>query len=283
MVSKLSSSSDPIDRYIFEHSIRLTDEQNEIIQYTSTLPGRLPHMLGSVDEAQFFQLIIQSMECKRCIEIGTFTGYTALAIASVLPSDGHLFTCDIDDQYIRKDIWKKTGVDEKITVKLGPAVDSLKTLLEENGPGSFDFIFIDADKVNYLEYYQLAVELVRVNGLIAIDNTLWGGKVIDETNTIADSVTSCEKHNIITTSTRQYESSSPVILPGAISAPGFNTSAGTIDDDSIVITLHVNISLWKYTTNTVVVRTNETNTNLASSTFGGPVVFGYWYDLVIAI
>ncbi|CAF1324813.1 unnamed protein product [Adineta ricciae] len=257
MVSKLSSSSDPIDRYIFEHSIRLTDEQNEIIQYTSTLPGRLPHMLGSVDEAQFFQLIIQSMECKRCIEIGTFTGYTALAIASVLPSDGHLFTCDIDDQYIRKDIWKKTGVDEKITVKLGPAVDSLKTLLEENGPGSFDFIFIDADKVNYLEYYQLAVELVRVNGLIAIDNTLWGGKVIDETNTIADSVTSCEKHNIITTSTRQYESSSPVILPGAISAPGFNTSAGTIDDDSIVITLHVNISLWKYTTNTVVVRTNE--------------------------
>ncbi|CAF1014800.1 unnamed protein product [Adineta ricciae] len=183
MVSKLGSSSDPIDRYIFEHSIRLTDEQNEIIQYTSTLPGRLPRMLGSVDEAQFFQLIIQSMGCKRCIEIGTFTGYTALAIASVLPSDGHLFTCDIDDQYIRQDIWKKAGVDEKITVKLGPAVDSLKTLLEENGPESFDFIFIDADKANYLEYYQLAVELVRVNGLVAIDNTLWGGKVIDETDT----------------------------------------------------------------------------------------------------
>ncbi|CAF4145846.1 unnamed protein product [Adineta steineri] len=181
MVSKMQQSSDPIDKYIKEHSLRLTSEQNQIIEYTNTLPRS--GMLGSLDEAQLFQVIIQLMGCKRCIEVGTFTGYTALTIALALPSDGQLIACDITDQYVRQDIWKKAGVSDKITLKIGSAVDTLKTLLEENGPGSFDFIFIDADKTNYLNYYELALELVRSNGLIALDNTLMHGKVVDESNT----------------------------------------------------------------------------------------------------
>jgi predicted O-methyltransferase YrrM len=157
-------------------------------------------MLGSLDEAQFFQVIIQLMGCKRCsknclfliqsiitnfilVEVGTFTGYTSLTIALALPSDGHLIACDISDEYVRQDLWKKAGVQDKITLKVGPAVDTLKKLLEENGPGSFDFIFIDADKPNYMNYYQLAIELVRSNGLIVIDNTLWKGKVVDQSDT----------------------------------------------------------------------------------------------------
>jgi O-methyltransferase len=103
-----------------------------------------------------------------------------------LPSDGQLIACDISDQYIRQDLWKKAGVQEKITLKIGPATETLKQLLEENGPGSFDFVFIDADKINYLNYYQLAVELVRSNGLIVIDNTLWYGKVVDQSDTSDD-------------------------------------------------------------------------------------------------
>ena len=99
-----------------------------------------------------------------------------MTIALTLPSDGQLITCDIDDQYVRQDLWKKAGVSDKITLKIGPATETLKKLLEENGPGSFDFIFIDGDKPNYLNYYQLAIELVRSNGLIAIDNTLWDEK-----------------------------------------------------------------------------------------------------------
>ena len=122
------------------------------------------------------------------VEVGTFTGYTALTIALALPSDGQLIACDISDEYIRQDVWKKAGVQDKITLKVGPAVESLKKLLEEEGPGSFDFIFIDADKTNYLNYYQLAVELIRSNGLIAIDNTLWKGHVADLSNTHEDTV-----------------------------------------------------------------------------------------------
>ncbi|UJR18028.1 hypothetical protein I4U23_004929 [Adineta vaga] len=186
--NKSQESSDPIDRYVMDHSLRLIAEQKEIIEYTKSLPGYLSRMLGSLDEAQFFQVIIQLMGFKRCIEVGTFTGYTALTIALALPSDGQLIACDISDEYIRQDLWKKAGVDKKITLKVGPGVESLKQLLKENGPGSFDFVFIDADKTNYLNYYQLAMELVRSNGLIAIDNTLWDGKVIDESDTNENTV-----------------------------------------------------------------------------------------------
>ncbi|CAF1144912.1 unnamed protein product [Rotaria sp. Silwood1] len=188
MVTKLQDSSDAVDQYIREHSLRLTSEQNELIEYTQSLPRDLSEMLASIDEAQFFQVIIQLMGCKRCIEIGTFTGYTTLTIALTLPSDGHIITCDIDDKYIRQDLWKKAGVSDKITLKIGPAIETLKKLLEENGYGSFDFIFIDADKTNYLHYYQLAIELVRSNGLIAIDNTLWYGKVVDQSDTTKETI-----------------------------------------------------------------------------------------------
>ncbi len=175
-----------------------------IIQYIYIIffLGNLSRMLGNTDEAQFLQVLIQLMGCKRCskvfllfnsirdqclsyslVEIGTFTGYTALTIALALPSDGQLIACDISDQYVRQDLWKKAGVQGKITLKVGPAIETLKKLLKENGPGSFDFIFIDADKINYLDYYQLAIELVHSNGLIAIDNTLWDGRVIDQSDT----------------------------------------------------------------------------------------------------
>ena len=113
------------------------------------------------------------------VEIGTFTGYTALSIALSLPSDGELIACDINEEYIRQDLWKRAGVDGKIRLKIGPALETLKTLLQDEGKDSFDFIFIDADKGNSLEYYQLAMELIRPGGLIAIDNTLWKGRVID--------------------------------------------------------------------------------------------------------
>ena len=153
---------------------------------------RLFFNLWDVNDAvrfhSFFHIIkVKSMDIFS-VEVGSFTGYTALTIALALPSDGQLIACDITDKYIRQDIWKKAGVQDKITLKVGPAVESLKQILEENGSGSFDFIFIDADKTNYLNYYKLAIELVRSNGLVAIDNTLWKGKVIDQLDTSEDTV-----------------------------------------------------------------------------------------------
>jgi predicted O-methyltransferase YrrM len=106
-----------------------------------------------------------------------------LSIALSLPPDGQLIACDITDQYIRKDLWKRAGVEKKIQLKIGPAGETLGKLLEEEGRETFDFIFIDADKGNYFDYYQLSMELLRPNGLIAIDNTLWKGKVLHPEDT----------------------------------------------------------------------------------------------------
>ena len=104
-------------------------------------------------------------------------------MALALPDDGQVITCDVSDEFVRQDLWKKAGVENKITLKLGPAVETLKKLLEEYGPGSFDFVFIDADKTGYMKYYELALQLIRTNGLIALDNTLQHGNVIDQSNT----------------------------------------------------------------------------------------------------
>ena len=120
-----------------------------------------------------------------------------MTIALALPADGQLIACDVTDQYIRQDLWKRAGVQDKITVKIGPAVETLKTILAENGRESFDFVFIDADKINYLNYYQLAIELIRPNGLIAIDNTLWHGYVIDQSDTNESTVAIREINDFI--------------------------------------------------------------------------------------
>jgi predicted O-methyltransferase YrrM len=105
-----------------------------------------------------------------------------------LPFDGELITCDISDEYVRQDIWVKAGVRDKINLQIRPALEVLHDLLEKYGPNSFDFIFIDADKANYPEYYELSVELIRQNGLIAIDNTLWNGRVLNTNDTTAETI-----------------------------------------------------------------------------------------------
>lgn len=177
---KALHSKDPIDRYICEHSLRYTPEQQELLDDIKNVPEVIQPWLGSTDEAQFFQVLIQLMNAQRAIEIGTFTGYTSLAIALALPSNGELITCDITDEYIRQDIWEKAGVRKKINLQIRPALDILKDLLAIDGPNSFDFIFLDADKAHYPEYYELSIQLIRPNGVLAIDNTLWGGRVLNE-------------------------------------------------------------------------------------------------------
>lgn len=106
-------------------------------------------MIGSADATQFFQMLIRTCNYKRCIEVGTLSGYTSMAMALAVPDDGIVVTLDIDDKYARPDIWKKAGVDNKIELRIKPAVDSLKDLLNEYGENSFDFIFIDGDKVRF--------------------------------------------------------------------------------------------------------------------------------------
>jgi predicted O-methyltransferase YrrM len=172
-----------VARYIHEHSVREPLVLRELREATKAVP--MSGMQIGADQGQFLQLLVQAIGARRCLEIGTYTGYSALAVALALPKDGRIICCDISEEWtaVGKPFWKRAGVEKKIDLRIGPALDTLKTL-----KGPFDFVFIDADKPNYLKYYEACLPLVRKNGIIAIDNTLWSGAVADPTQKDADTV-----------------------------------------------------------------------------------------------
>jgi predicted O-methyltransferase YrrM len=172
-----------VARYIHEHSVREPLVLRELREATKAVP--MSGMQIGADQGQFLQLLVQAIGARRCLEIGTYTGYSALAVALALPKDGRIICCDISEEWtaVGKPFWKKAGVEKKIDLRIGPALQTLKGL-----KGPFDFVFIDADKPNYLKYYEACLPLVRKNGIIAIDNTLWSGAVADPTQKDADTV-----------------------------------------------------------------------------------------------
>lgn len=135
----------------------------------------------SPEQGQFMRLLIQLTGAKRALEVGVFTGYSSTVTALALPEDGRIIACDVSEEFTSKarQAWKNAGVEHKIELRLGPAVETLRKMLENGEAGSFDFAFIDADKNNYDAYYEAALKLVRKGGLIGIDNTLWHSRVID--------------------------------------------------------------------------------------------------------
>ena len=132
-------------------------------------------------QAQFMQMLLRLTQAKTVLELGTFTGYSALAMALALPDEGRLITCDINLEWTHKApfFWKKAQQDKKIDLRIAPALNTLHQLLTDGLAHTFDFIFIDADKTNYLNYYELALQLISPRGCIAIDNVFWEAKVID--------------------------------------------------------------------------------------------------------
>lgn len=172
-----------VARYIREHSVREAAVLRELREATKAVP--MSGMQIGADQGNFMQLLVQAIGAKRCLEIGTYTGYSALAVALALPEDGRVICCDINAQYtaVAQRFWKKAGMDKKIELRLAPALETLKTL-----KGPFDFAFIDADKGNYANYYEACLPLVRRGGIIAIDNTLWSGWVADPKEKDADTV-----------------------------------------------------------------------------------------------
>jgi caffeoyl-CoA O-methyltransferase len=166
--------TDALYDYVVSMGARETRVQRELREETQKLP--MGQMQIGPDQAALMQVLVRILGAKRCIEIGTFTGYSALAVALALPASGKIICCDVSEEWtsIGRRYWKKAGVARKIDLRLGPALETLKAL-----KGSFDFAFIDADKPNYWNYYQRCLQLIRKGGLIAVDNTLWGGSVID--------------------------------------------------------------------------------------------------------
>jgi len=128
------------------------------------------------------QLLVRLMGARNCLEVGVFTGYSSLAVALVLPADGHIVACDVSEKWtaIAREYWAEAGVADRIDLRIAPALATLDGLIASGKSGSFDFAFIDADKTNYLGYYERALTLVRRGGLIVVDNTLWGGQVVDK-------------------------------------------------------------------------------------------------------
>jgi len=146
------------------------------------------NMQISPEQAQFMSLLINLIGAKMALEIGTFTGYSALTIARALPENGQLIACDTSEEWtaIAKRYWTDAGVDKKIDLKIAPALTTLDKLIAKGLENSFDFAFIDADKPNYINYYEKCLTLVRVGGIVCVDNTLWGGSVADPGKTDID-------------------------------------------------------------------------------------------------
>jgi|SRR6187455_2674975 len=172
-----------IARYVDEHSVREHPVLRELREATKSVP--MAGMQIGADQGQFLQLLVQAIGAKRCLEIGTYTGYSALAVALALPKNGRIICCDISAEWtaVGKPFWKKAGVEEMIDLRIGPALETLKKL-----KGPFDFVFIDADKPNYANYYERCLPLVRTGGIIAVDNTLWSGWVAEPSQKDADTV-----------------------------------------------------------------------------------------------
>ncbi|MGH8719553.1 MAG: class I SAM-dependent methyltransferase [Burkholderiales bacterium] len=179
MSNKTINLSDSLYDYVLSITLREADVARELREETAREP--MARMQIAPDQGQFMALIVRLMRARRALEVGVFTGYSALCVALALPEDGRLVACDVNRDWteIGKRYWEKAGVTHKIELKIAPAMKTLDELLKRGASSTFDFAFIDADKENYVAYYERALQLLRAGGLIAIDNTLWSGKVAD--------------------------------------------------------------------------------------------------------
>ncbi len=180
MLKNLKLTQELLD-YIYSHTHHLHPVQKDILKHNDSL-GDLQRMQISETQAHLLQLIIMISNAKNCLEIGTFTGFSSLSMALALPNNGQITTLDHDNKIVEvaKKFFKKAELDKKILTIVAPALDSLKKLTKNNK--FFDLIFIDADKDNYINYFNLSLDLIKSGGIIIIDNVFWHGDVYDKTN-----------------------------------------------------------------------------------------------------
>lgn len=180
--------TDTLYQYVLDHSVREPAVLRELHEETAKLP--MAGMQIGADQGQLMALLVKLIGATRCLEVGVFTGYSSLAVALALPPEGKIIACDVSEEWtaIARRYWKNAGVEGKIDLRLGPAVATLDDLLANGGAGRFDFAFIDADKGNYLAYYERCLKLLRQGGLVAVDNTLWSGDVANPGNQKPDTV-----------------------------------------------------------------------------------------------
>jgi predicted O-methyltransferase YrrM len=169
--------TEPLYRYVLEHSLREHPAQAALREATRQHPRA--GMQIAPEQGQLMAMLVKLIGARRTIEIGVFTGYSALSVALALPDDGRVLACDISDDFTRigKPFWQQAGVAHKIDLQIAPALATLDARLVAGEAGHYDFAFIDADKTSYDVYYERCLQLIRPGGLVMIDNTLWGGDV----------------------------------------------------------------------------------------------------------
>lgn len=178
--------SDALHGYFLSSLVQEAALLARLREETAALPSA--GMQIAPEQGQFMRWLVQLIGAKRCIEVGVFTGYSSLSVALALPDDGRIVACDVSEEWTRiaERYFDAADLRHKLDLRLGPALATLDALKGSGHSGSYDFAFIDADKSNYVGYYERCFELLRVGGLIAVDNTLWGGKVADPQVTDAD-------------------------------------------------------------------------------------------------
>jgi len=182
MSSRTFTLPDALYDYLVSVSLRETDILRRLRKETGALPRA--HMQIAPEQGQLMALLIRLTGARRCLEVGVFTGYSTLCVAAALPPDGRIVACDVNEAWtaIARRYWREAGVAERIELHLAPALDTLDGLIAAGQAGSFDFVFIDADKANYWNYFERALELLHPGGMVAVDNTLWYGRVADASN-----------------------------------------------------------------------------------------------------
>jgi len=188
MSNKNIGLNDTLYDYLLSVSSRESVVQRRLREETARLPQA--GMQITPEQGQFMALLAKLIQAKRVLEVGVFTGYSALAVALALPEDGRITACDISEEWtgVAHHYWKEAGVNGKINLLLGPALSTLDELIAGGQSGLYDMAFIDADKENYDGYYERSLQLLRTGGLLLLDNLLWGGKVADPGATDKDTL-----------------------------------------------------------------------------------------------
>ena len=178
--------TDPLAAYLREITLHEPEALRRLREGTEDHPHA--SMQTSPEQGQFLHVLARIAGAKKTLEVGVFMGYSSTWVALALPADGRIIACDVNEEYTTRarQTWRECGIESKIDLRIAPALETLDALIAEGRAGQFDFAFIDADKGNYVNYYERALKLLRTGGVIAIDNVLWDGNVVDESKTDAD-------------------------------------------------------------------------------------------------
>jgi predicted O-methyltransferase YrrM len=188
MTSKSIGLPNDVYDYVLAHGVREPEILARLREETASHP--MAQMQIEPLQGAIFRLLVELLDARSYVEVGTFTGYSSLAVALAMPPDGRLVCCDVSEEYtnVARRYWTEAGVADRVDLRIGPGVDGLDSLLAEGRASTFDLAFIDADKKSYPDYYERIVQLLRPGGLVALDNVLWGGEISDPTKTDRDTL-----------------------------------------------------------------------------------------------